>query len=117
MGGIGDAFGQVGQSTGLSNIGQGVANLFTGGSQAPTPGQVAGAVMPSDSLFGMPMPPKADIAPTPSPNFLQGFMQGFTGMQPGQGADFPMSPAAQVAGGVGQLFHAINQLRNPGPLV
>lgn len=117
MGGIGDALGQIGQATGVSNIGQGIHDLFTGGSQAMTPDQMAGAVMPSGSLFGMPTAPKAAIAPTPSPNFLQGFAQGFMGMTPGQGADFPMSPGAQVASGVGQLFHAINTLRNPQQLV
>src|SRR5262245_6994734 len=99
--------------SGLGDIGGGVANLFTGGSQAPTPQQVAANVMPSDSLFGMPMPPKAAIEPTPSPNFLQAFVEGFTGQRPGAGADTPIGAAPRIAGGVGELMRAIQGLKDP----
>ena len=102
-----------GIASGLGDIGGGVANLFTGGSQAPTPEQVAANVMPSDSLFGMPMPPKAAIEPTPSPNFMQAFMEGFTGHTPGAGADTPLGAGPRVAGGVGELMRAIQGLKDP----
>src|SRR5262249_24317100 len=36
------------------------------------------------------------------------------GMQPGKGADVPMGAGGEVGAGLGQLFHAIGQLRGAG---
>ncbi len=121
MGGLADAAGQVGQATGVSNLAQGIADLFTGGGGAPQAG-AAGAPASLD-FMGPPAPgPTGAIAPEmvgpPSPyqtpNFMQGFVQGFTGRTPGAGADVPMGAGGEIGGGLGQLFHAIEQLRMGG---
>ena len=104
-GGLGGALSSLGQSTGLSNIAGGISDLF-GGAQTPAEGTPGGP-----ELVGPPSPYKA-----PS-NFMQGFAQGFIGMNPGQGADTPMSPGTELASGIGQLMHAINQARSPQQMV
>jgi hypothetical protein len=58
-------------------------------------------------MVGPPSPYKAPA------NFLQGFAQGFMGVHPGAGADVPVGPGTQVAGGVGELVRAIQGLKNP----
>jgi len=106
MGDIAGSLGQmasnVGQATGIPNIVSGIGDVFTGGGQTPVMGQPG-----APELVGPP-------SPVQSPNFLQGFAQGFTGMVPGQGADVPLSAGGEVGGGLGQLFHAIEQLRSGG---
>jgi hypothetical protein len=121
MGGAANALGQfassAGEATGLSNIGQGILDLFTGGGGAPTPG--APGAPPSLDFMGPPAPGPTGVgqelvgppSPYQSPNFLQGFAQGFLGGVPGAGADEPLSAGGELGGGLGQLFHAINTLR------
>ena len=125
MGGSANALGQLassaGQETGLSNLGQGIFDLFTGGGGAPAAG--AAGAPPSLDFMGPPAPGPSGVptpemvgppSPVASPNFLQGFAQGFTGAVPGAGADQPLSAGAEVGGGLGQLMHAINSLRGGG---
>ncbi len=121
MGGLADAAGQVGQATGISNVAQGIADLFTGGGGAPEAG-AAGAPASLD-FMGPPTPGAAGAitpemvgppSPYQTPNFMQGFVQGFTGGTPGAGADVPMGAGGEVGGGLGQLMHAIQQLRSGG---
>jgi len=101
---LGSALGQVGQTvadapanlaqqSGLANLAQGVTGLF-GGDQATVPADFVG-------------PP----SPFESPNFLQGFVQGFTGAaNPLAGADAP-GAGGQTGAGLGQLLHALEQIR------
>ena len=103
--GLGQLASSAGQATGLSNIAGGISSLF-GGAQTPAEGTPGGP-----ELVGPPSPYKA-----PS-NFMQGFAQGFMGMNPGQGADVPMSGGTELASGIGQLMHAINQARSPQQMV
>src|SRR5262249_26924230 len=53
-------------------------------------------------------------SPVQPPGFLKGFAQGFVGMEPGKGADVPMSAGGEVGAGLGQLFHLIDQLKSGG---
>jgi len=125
MSGAANALGQLassaGEATGISNIGQGIVDLFTGGGGAPA-GGAAGAPASLD-FMGPPAPgPTGAVgqelvgppSPIEPPNFLQGFAQGFMGMTPGKGADVPMGAGGEIGGGLGQLFHAIEQLRSGG---
>src|SRR5262244_3413781 len=95
-----------GIASGLGDIGSGVAGMFSGDSGAPGP-QAAG--LPSDTLFGMPVP--STTAGT-SPSFLQGFAQGFTGVPLGKGFD-TTGAGAKVGGGIGELVRAIQGLKDP----
>lgn len=91
-----------GIASGLGDIGSGVASLFGGGdSSTPAAGQPGGP-----ELVGPP-------SPYASPNFMQGFVQGFTGVEPGKGADTPVGAGPQIAGGIGELMKAIQDLKNP----
>jgi hypothetical protein len=125
MGDIASGLGQMasgaGRATGLSNLASGVADLFTGGGQTPVMGQPGAS--PSPNFIGPPAPgPTGAIgqelvgppSPVESPGFLKGFAQGFVGMEPGKGADVPMGAGGEIGGGLGQLFHAIEQLRSGG---
>lgn len=131
MGGEGGALGQVGsalssaasdvgQYTGLSNIGQGIADLFTGGGGAQPAAPGAPGAPPSANFVGPPAPGPTGVgqelvgppSPYQSPNFLQGLAQGFLGQVPGAGADTPLAPWGAVGGGIGQLLHAIDSLRS-----
>jgi hypothetical protein len=121
MGGMGDAAGQLGQATGVTNLVQGISDLFTGGGGAPQAG-APGAPQSLD-FMGPPAPGPSGLpgqemvgppSPYHSPNFMQGFVQGFTGQTPGAGTDTPLSAGGAVGGGLGQLFNAIEQLRQGG---
>ena len=91
-----------GMASGLGDIGAGVSSLFSGGgSGPPAEGQPGGP-----ELVGPP-------SPYQSPNFLQGFAQGFTGAPIGQGADTPVGAGGQIGGGIGELLHAIQALKDP----
>src|SRR5215467_12971849 len=103
--GLGQLASSAGQATGISNIAGGISDLFSG-AQTPAAGQPGGP-----DLVGPPSPYKA-----PS-NFMQGFAQGFMGRTPGQGADVPMGAGTELASGIGQLMHAINQARSPQQMV
>jgi|SRR5215470_3820827 len=104
MGDIASSLGQVGsavgQATGVSNLASGISDLFSGGG-----GQAPAAASPD--FVGPP-------SPVETPGFLKGFAQGFIGMEPGKGADVPMGAGGEVGGGLGQLFHLIDQLRTGG---
>ena len=88
-----------GIASGLGDIGSGVASLFSG-DQAPAPGTAG-----SPDFVGPP-------SPNPSPSFMQGFAQGFTGAVPGTGADI-VGPGGKIGGGIGELVRAIQGLRDP----
>ena len=119
--GLGQMASSAGQATGVSNLAQGISDLVTGGGGAPAPG--APGAPPSLDFTGPPAPgPGGAIgqelvgppSPVKSPSFLQGFAQGFMGMQPGKGADTPMSAGGELGGGLGQLFNALESLRQGG---
>src|SRR5262249_2681454 len=106
MGDIASSLGQVGstvgQATGISNLAGGISDLFSGGSQTPAPGAAG-----TPEFVGPP-------SPVETPGFLKGFAQGVVGMQPGKGADVPMGAGGEIGGGIGQLFHLIDQLKSGG---
>src|SRR5215475_242459 len=87
-----------GIASGLGDIGSGVASLFSG-DQTPAPGTAGPDFVGPPSL-------------NPSPSFMQGFAQGFTGAVPGTGAD-TLGAGGKVGGGLGELFRAIQGLRDP----
>src|SRR5215813_13845318 len=96
--GLGQVGSAVGQATGVSNLASGISDLFSGGTQPTAPGA---------DFVGPP-------SPVETPGFLKGFAQGFVGMEPGKGADVPMGAGGELGGGLGQLFHLIDQLRSGG---
>src|SRR5215813_5274443 len=100
--GLGQVGSTVGQATGISNLAGGISDLFSGGSQTPAPGAAG-----TPEFVGPP-------SPVETPGFLKGFAQGFVGMQPGKGADVPMGAGGEIGGGIGQLFHLIDQLKSGG---
>jgi len=87
-----------GIASGLGDIGSGVASLFSG-DQTPAPGTAGPDFVGPPSL-------------NPSPSFMQGFAQGFTGAVPGTGADV-VGPGGKIGGGIGELVRAIQGLRDP----
>jgi|SRR5215470_2762919 len=110
-----------GIASGLGDIGGGVASLFSGDSGGP-PAPGAPGAPPSLDFTGPPAPgPTGAIgqelvgppSPYPSPNFMQAFVEGFTGQTPGAGADTPLGAGPRVAGGVGELMRAIQGLKDP----
>jgi len=106
MGDMASSLGQlgsdVGQATGVSNLASGISDLFSGGSETPAPGAAG-----TPEFVGPP-------SPVQTPGFLQGFAQGFVGMQPGKGADTPMGAGGEIGSGLGQFFHLIDQLKQGG---
>jgi len=99
--GLGQVGSAVGQATGISNLAGGISDLFSGG-QTPAPGAAG-----TPDFVGPP-------SPVETPGFLKGFAQGFVGMQPGKGADVPMGAGGEIGGGLGQLFHLIDQIKQGG---
>src|SRR5215475_3036952 len=87
-----------GIASGLGDIGSGVASLFSG-DQTPAPGTAGPDFVGPPSL-------------NPSPSFMQGFAQGFTGAVPGTGAD-TLGAGGKVGGGIGELMRAIQGLKDP----
>jgi len=97
------ALGDLATTSGLGNLGSGIAQLF-GGSAPSEAAKIAG--------LGQAVPEGVDLVGPSStftgPGFMGGFMQGFTGTAK-QLAN--PSAATQVGTGLGQLFDALNNAR------
>jgi len=97
------ALGDLATTSGLGNLGQGVAQLFGGSapSEAAKLASLGQAVPEGVDLVG----PSSTFA---GPGFMGGFMQGFSGAAK-QLAN--PSAATQMGTGLGQLFDALNNAR------